>query len=75
MYENVFSEHQVLVKQIGETADANFKRDLENELESLVTKMERKGDQISTVRRHRAVLEAARERTPSGNGKNSSNIN
>lgn len=61
-----FSEHQVLVKQIGETSDPSFRRDLDLELESLVLKMEQKGDQISTVRRHRALLEATRKRPTSG---------
>lgn len=49
-------EHQVLVKQMGETADPEMKQDLKQELQGLVSKMERKGEQISTVKRHIAQL-------------------
>ena len=49
-------EHQVLVKQISETCDSEVKLDLEQELDALVIKMERKGEQISTVKRHISQL-------------------
>ncbi|XP_077969433.1 centrosomal protein of 57 kDa-like [Styela clava] len=58
-------EHQVLVKQLGETTNGQLKDDLEKELESVVQKMEQKADQIATVRRHRAILEDKRKKTPS----------
>ncbi|XP_078485848.1 centrosomal protein of 57 kDa-like isoform X1 [Ciona intestinalis] len=61
-------EHQVLAKQISSTHDRQTKRELELEMENLVSRMERKGEQISTVRRHRAQLSENR-RNNSGKGK------
>ena len=45
-------EHQVLVKQVAETFDAEIARDLQQDLDALLVRMERKGEQISTVKRH-----------------------
>uniref|UniRef100_F6ZZG0 Cep57 centrosome localisation domain-containing protein n=1 Tax=Ciona intestinalis TaxID=7719 RepID=F6ZZG0_CIOIN len=61
-------EHQVLAKQITSTQDRQTKREFELEMENLVSRMERKGEQISTVRRHRAQLSENR-RNNSGKGK------
>ena len=45
-------DHQVLVKQITDTYDEEIARDLQQDLDALLVKMERKGEQISTVKRH-----------------------
>jgi len=45
-------EHQILVKQIAETYDNEIEHDLQQDLDALVLRMERKGEQISTVKRH-----------------------
>nr|CAB3230016.1 centrosomal protein of 57 kDa-like [Phallusia mammillata] len=55
-------DHQVLAKQISLTHDPTLRQEIEMELDSLVHKMELKGDQISTVRRHRAKLQEARRK-------------
>uniref|UniRef100_H2YQQ9 Cep57 centrosome microtubule-binding domain-containing protein n=1 Tax=Ciona savignyi TaxID=51511 RepID=H2YQQ9_CIOSA len=55
-------EHQVLAKQISNTNDRQLTRELELELDTLIAKMEKKGEQISTVRRHRAQLAELRKR-------------
>ena len=49
-------EHQVLAKQVAETMDVEIKAELQTELDALIMKMERKGEQISTVKRHIAQL-------------------
>ncbi|XP_067890133.1 centrosomal protein of 57 kDa-like isoform X2 [Heterodontus francisci] len=54
-------EHQELVKQIHEANTNSMREDLERELESLVKRMEAKGDQIAKVRRHQASLKKFEE--------------
>jgi len=54
-------EHQVLTQQVAETHDKDAAKDLHHELSALEQKMEIKGDQIVTVRRHRGRLEKARK--------------
>jgi len=49
---SVRSEHQELVKQINEVDDPRIRDDMERELDSLVARMEVKGQQISKVRQH-----------------------
>ncbi|XP_059820631.1 centrosomal protein of 57 kDa-like isoform X1 [Hypanus sabinus] len=49
-------EHQELVKQIHEAKTNAMRDDLERELETLVKRMEAKGDQIAKVRKHQASL-------------------
>ncbi|XP_078401923.1 centrosomal protein of 57 kDa-like isoform X4 [Cetorhinus maximus] len=49
-------EHQELVKQIQEANTNVMREDLERELESLVKRMEAKGDQIAKVHKHQASL-------------------
>ncbi|GCB64413.1 centrosomal protein of 57 kDa-like isoform X2 [Scyliorhinus torazame] len=65
-------EHQELVKQIHETNRNSMREDLERELESLVKRMETKGDQIAKVRKHQATLkkyqETMRRRHPVSGG-------
>lgn len=63
------SEHQVLAKQLVETSDPCLKKDFEEELSELVEKMEQKGEQIATVRRHRALLEENRRNKGTGGDK------
>ncbi|KAJ8410862.1 hypothetical protein AAFF_G00188190 [Aldrovandia affinis] len=50
-------EHQELVKQIQDSRSDGLLQDLEKELESLVKRMEGKGEQIAKVRRHQAQME------------------
>ncbi|XP_069101741.1 centrosomal protein of 57 kDa-like isoform X3 [Argopecten irradians] len=45
-------EHQELSKQINEVTDSRIREDLERELDSLVSRMESKSQQISKVRKH-----------------------
>ena len=47
-------DHQVLSKQVESTCDREVRNELTLELDALVTRMERKGDQITTVKRHLA---------------------
>ncbi|XP_078077902.1 centrosomal protein of 57 kDa-like isoform X2 [Mustelus asterias] len=65
-------EHQELVKQIHEANTNALREDLERELESLVKRMEAKGDQIAKVRKHQASLkkyqETMRRKHPVGGG-------
>ncbi|MBN3278874.1 CEP57 protein, partial [Polyodon spathula] len=66
-------EHQELVKQIHETRTDRLRQDLERELESLVKRMEAKGDQIAKVHRHQGQLEKLKksQRKHSGDGRGS----
>ncbi|XP_046585534.1 centrosomal protein of 57 kDa-like isoform X2 [Haliotis rubra] len=50
-------EHQELVKQINEVADHRAREDMERELDSLIVKMDVKGQQISKVRQHQQKVE------------------
>ncbi|XP_069495291.1 centrosomal protein of 57 kDa isoform X2 [Ambystoma mexicanum] len=50
-------EHQDLLKQIKEARTSRLREDLGRELDSLVKRMEAKGDQITKVKRHQARLE------------------
>ncbi|XP_071113318.1 centrosomal protein of 57 kDa-like isoform X1 [Haliotis cracherodii] len=50
-------EHQELVKQINEVADLRAREDMERELDSLIVKMDVKGQQISKVRQHQQKVE------------------
>ncbi|XP_067883291.1 centrosomal protein CEP57L1 isoform X1 [Heterodontus francisci] len=45
-------EHQDLLKQIQGTTNTDIREDLERELECLVKRMEKKGDQIAKLRKH-----------------------
>ncbi|XP_072546965.1 centrosomal protein of 57 kDa [Salminus brasiliensis] len=63
-------EHQELGKQIQACRSDRLRQDLEREMENLVKKMEGKGEQISSVRRHQALMEKlkkqSRRRSPGG---------
>lgn len=48
----VLSEYQDLLGQIDEAENREEREDLKLEMESLVTRMEEKGAQITTVRKH-----------------------
>uniref|UniRef100_UPI00398EEA47 centrosomal protein CEP57L1 isoform X1 n=2 Tax=Pristiophorus japonicus TaxID=55135 RepID=UPI00398EEA47 len=47
-------EHQDLLKQIQGTINTDVREDLERELDCLVKRMEKKGDQISKLKKHQA---------------------
>ncbi|XP_029966103.1 centrosomal protein CEP57L1 isoform X2 [Salarias fasciatus] len=49
-------EHQELVRQIDATERRDKRRDLEGELERLVTRMEEKGAQITKLRKHQQQI-------------------
>ncbi|XP_066442767.1 centrosomal protein of 57 kDa isoform X2 [Eleutherodactylus coqui] len=49
-------DHQEFVKQLNEAHSDRLKEDLEEELETLVRRMEAKADQITKVRKHQAML-------------------
>uniref|UniRef100_A0A4W4E9Y7 Centrosomal protein 57 n=1 Tax=Electrophorus electricus TaxID=8005 RepID=A0A4W4E9Y7_ELEEL len=49
-------EHQELAKQIQQCRSDRLRQDLEREMETLVKKMEAKGEQIAKVRRHQTVV-------------------
>lgn len=53
-------EHQEFMRQINDTKDPRIREDLERELDSLVLKMEAKGQQISRVRQHQQKLDNAK---------------
>ncbi|XP_058887076.1 centrosomal protein of 57 kDa-like [Acipenser ruthenus] len=69
-------EHQELVKQIHETRTDRLRQDLERELESLVKRMEAKGDQIAKVHRHQGQLEKLKssQRKHSSDGRGSRRV-
>ncbi|XP_072911987.1 centrosomal protein CEP57L1 isoform X1 [Hemitrygon akajei] len=50
-------EHQDLLKQIQDTKNINVREDLERELDCLVKQMEKKGEQISKLRKHQDHVE------------------
>ncbi|GCC28204.1 hypothetical protein chiPu_0006633 [Chiloscyllium punctatum] len=50
-------EHQDLLKQIQGTKNTDVREDLERELECLVKQMEKKGDQISKLKKHQGNVE------------------
>ncbi|XP_059501214.1 centrosomal protein CEP57L1 isoform X3 [Stegostoma tigrinum] len=50
-------EHQDLLKQIQGTKNIDVREDLERELECLVKRMEKKGDQISKLKKHQGDVE------------------
>ncbi|KAG2456865.1 CEP57 protein, partial [Polypterus senegalus] len=50
------SEHHDLAKQIQAASSEQMRQDLERDLESLVKRMESKGDQIAKVHRHQQQL-------------------
>ncbi|XP_078513112.1 centrosomal protein of 57 kDa isoform X2 [Lissotriton helveticus] len=56
-FDQMSLEYQELMKLIKEARTSRIKEDLERELESLVKRMEAKGDQIAKVKRHQARLE------------------
>ncbi|KAG7470896.1 hypothetical protein MATL_G00118790 [Megalops atlanticus] len=64
-------EHQELVKQIQDSRSDCLRQDLERELESLVKRMEGKGEQIAKVRRHQAQLEKLKKESRSQKGHSS----
>uniref|UniRef100_A0A4W4EAZ7 Centrosomal protein 57 n=1 Tax=Electrophorus electricus TaxID=8005 RepID=A0A4W4EAZ7_ELEEL len=58
-------EHQELAKQIQQCRSDRLRQDLEREMETLVKKMEAKGEQIAKVRRHQTKLKKqSRQRSP-----------
>ncbi|XP_076850563.1 centrosomal protein of 57 kDa isoform X2 [Brachyhypopomus gauderio] len=61
-------EHQELGKQIQQCRSDQLRQDLEREMETLVKKMEAKGEQIAKVRRHQDLMEKlkkqSRQRSP-----------
>ncbi|XP_051880948.1 centrosomal protein CEP57L1 isoform X2 [Pristis pectinata] len=50
-------EHQDLLKQIQGTKNINVREDLERELDCLVKRMEKKGEQISKLKKHQDHVE------------------
>ncbi|XP_071491180.1 centrosomal protein of 57 kDa-like [Diadema antillarum] len=56
-------EHQDLAKQIRETEDADVREDLERELDQLVFRMEAKGNQIATLKRHKEQVTSKSKKT------------
>ncbi|XP_078398687.1 centrosomal protein CEP57L1 isoform X2 [Cetorhinus maximus] len=50
-------EHQDLLKQIQGTKNTDVREDLERELDCLVKRMEKKGDQISKLKKHQDNVE------------------
>ncbi|XP_069034717.1 centrosomal protein CEP57L1 isoform X1 [Lepisosteus oculatus] len=56
-------EHQELVTQIQETERPEVREDLERELDSLVKRMEVKGDQISKLKRHQKAVETLKQKS------------
>ncbi|XP_051520954.1 centrosomal protein of 57 kDa [Myxocyprinus asiaticus] len=54
-------EHQELAKQIQSCRSDRLRQDLEREMEVLVKRMENKGEQIATVRRHQTQMEKLRK--------------
>ncbi|XP_072102305.1 centrosomal protein CEP57L1 isoform X2 [Mobula birostris] len=50
-------EHQDLLKQIQDTKNINVREDLERELDCLVKQMEKKGEQISKLKKHQDHVE------------------
>ncbi|XP_067841110.1 centrosomal protein CEP57L1 isoform X1 [Heptranchias perlo] len=50
-------EHQDLLKQIQGTKNTDVREDLERELDCLVKRMEKKGDQISKLKKHQNNVE------------------
>ncbi|NXH25068.1 CE57L protein, partial [Myiagra hebetior] len=57
------SEHQDLLKQIQEAQDSQAREDLEQELDCLVKQMERKGKQISKLKKHQATVQKLKRKT------------
>ncbi|XP_059389678.1 centrosomal protein of 57 kDa-like [Carassius carassius] len=55
-------EQQELARQIQSCGSDRLRQDLEREMESLVKRMENKGEQIAKVRRHQARMEKSRRR-------------
>ncbi|XP_052472604.1 centrosomal protein of 57 kDa isoform X2 [Carassius gibelio] len=55
-------EQQGLARQIQSCGSDRLRQDLEREMESLVKRMENKGEQIAKVRRHQARMETWRRR-------------
>ncbi|XP_043086395.1 centrosomal protein of 57 kDa isoform X4 [Puntigrus tetrazona] len=55
-------EQQELAKQIQSCVSDRLRQDLEREMETLVKRMENKGEQIAKVRRHQAQMEKLRRR-------------
>ncbi|XP_065136386.1 centrosomal protein of 57 kDa isoform X1 [Paramisgurnus dabryanus] len=53
-------EHQELARQIQTCGSDRLRQDLEREMETLVKRMESKGEQIAKVRRHQTQLEKLR---------------
>ncbi|XP_056613718.1 centrosomal protein of 57 kDa isoform X4 [Triplophysa dalaica] len=53
-------EHQELARQIESSGSDRLRQDLEREMETLVKRMESKGEQIAKVRRHQTQLERMR---------------
>ncbi|XP_035240645.1 centrosomal protein of 57 kDa isoform X4 [Anguilla anguilla] len=61
-------EHQELVKQIQDSRTDSLRQHLEKELESLVKRMEGKGEQIAKVRRHQAQMEKLKKESKGQKG-------
>ncbi|MBN3319341.1 CE57L protein, partial [Atractosteus spatula] len=56
-------EHQELVTQIQETERLEVREDLERELDSLVKRMEVKGEQISKLKKHQKAVETLKQKS------------
>ncbi|XP_026111115.1 centrosomal protein of 57 kDa-like isoform X2 [Carassius auratus] len=62
-------EQQGLARQIQSCGSDRLRQDLEREMESLVKRMENKGEQIAKVRRHQARMETSRRSQKSAGGR------
>ncbi|NWT81227.1 CE57L protein, partial [Lanius ludovicianus] len=56
-------EHKELLKQIQETQDSQAREDLEQELDCLLKQMQRKGKQISKLKKHQAAVQKLKRKT------------
>ncbi|XP_064617980.1 centrosomal protein of 57 kDa-like [Liolophura sinensis] len=62
-------EHHELMKQLNETDNETVRQELEAELDSLVSRMEAKSQQISRVRRHQTNLDCKKRKKKQGRPK------
>ncbi|XP_042627674.1 centrosomal protein of 57 kDa-like, partial [Cyprinus carpio] len=72
------SEQQELSERIQSCGSDRLRQDLEREMETLVKRMESKGEQIAKVRRHQAQMEKLRRRCggqQSGGGRGGAQVN
>ena len=65
---NVCSEHQELSRQIQQCTEPRLREDLERELDSVVSRMEAKGEQIGRLRRHQEMVSMRQAKETPGDG-------